>query len=58
MTDKPLTPGQEAFATGIAAGLSQAEAYRQAYPKAKAWIPVACEHPECPFPRKRSRRPD
>lgn len=37
MTDEKLTPGQEAFATGIAAGLSQAEAYRQAYPKAKAW---------------------
>ena len=34
---KPLTPKQEAFATGIASGLSQAEAYRQAFPKAQAW---------------------
>jgi phage terminase small subunit len=34
---KPLTPKQEAFATGVASGLSQAEAYRQAYPKAQAW---------------------
>lgn len=34
---KPLTPKQEAFATGIASGLSQAEAYRQAYPKAQSW---------------------
>lgn len=34
---KPLTPKQEAFATGIAAGLSQADAYRQAYPKSQAW---------------------
>lgn len=37
MTDQALTPKQEAFATGLAAGLSQAEAYRQAYPKAQAW---------------------
>lgn len=36
-TMKPLTPKQEAFATGVASGLSQAEAYRQAYPKAQAW---------------------
>lgn len=34
---KPLTPKQEVFATGIASGLSQAEAYRQAYPKSQAW---------------------
>ncbi len=34
---KPLTPKQEAFATGVASGLSQAEAYRQAYPKAQGW---------------------
>ena len=34
---KPLTPKQEAFATGIAAGLSQAEAYRQAFPNSKGW---------------------
>lgn len=37
MTDETLTPGQEAFAAGIAGGLSQAEAYRQAYPKARKW---------------------
>lgn len=34
---KPLTPKQEAFATGIASGLSQAEAYRQAFPKSQVW---------------------
>lgn len=33
----PLTPRQEAFATGVAAGYTQAEAYRQAYPKANNW---------------------
>lgn len=32
-----LTPKQETFAAGIASGLSQAEAYRQAYPKALKW---------------------
>ncbi len=37
MTDKPLTPKQEAFATGVAAGLSQAEAYRQAFPNSRGW---------------------
>ena len=35
--NKPLTPKQEAFATGIAAGLSQAEAYRQAFPNSQKW---------------------
>lgn len=32
-----LTPQQERFATGIASGLSQAEAYRQAYPRSRKW---------------------
>jgi phage terminase small subunit len=33
----PLTPQQETFATGVALGLSQAEAYRRAYPKSVKW---------------------
>ncbi len=37
MSDKPLTPKQEAFATGVASGLSQAEAYRQAFPQSRKW---------------------
>lgn len=32
-----LTPQQEQFATGLACGLSQAEAYRKAYPKSLKW---------------------
>jgi hypothetical protein len=32
-----LTPKQEAFAQGLASGLSQSEAYRVAYPKAQSW---------------------
>ncbi|MBI5255417.1 MAG: terminase small subunit [Burkholderiales bacterium] len=32
-----LTPQQEAFAVGLAAGLTQAEAYRRAYPRAQRW---------------------
>jgi phage terminase small subunit len=32
-----LTPKQEAFSVGLAEGLSQAAAYRQAYPKSRAW---------------------
>lgn len=32
-----LTAAQEEFAAGIAAGLSQADAYRKAYPKAQKW---------------------
>lgn len=32
-----LTPKQEAFATGIASGLSQADAYRSAYPRSVNW---------------------
>lgn len=36
---KPLTHQQEAFAQAVAAGKSQAEAYRIAYPKAERWKP-------------------
>ena len=32
-----LTPKQEAFATGLASGMSQSAAYRKAYPKARLW---------------------
>jgi hypothetical protein len=32
-----LTPKQEAFAQGLASGLSQSAAYRVAYPKAQSW---------------------
>lgn len=32
-----LSPKQEAFAAGVAQGLSQAEAYRRAYPRSSAW---------------------
>ena len=32
-----LTARQEAFAAGVAQGLSQAEAYRRAYPRSTAW---------------------
>lgn len=32
-----LSPRQEAFAAGVAAGLSQAEAYRQAFPHSQKW---------------------
>ena len=35
--DRGLTPQQEAFAAGLAAGLSQADAYRRAYPAAQKW---------------------
>ncbi len=37
MTGKALTAPQEAFARGVASGLSQAEAYRRAYPKSERW---------------------
>jgi len=37
LTSKPLTTQQEKFAQGVASGLSQAEAYRQAYPKSLKW---------------------
>lgn len=33
----PLTAKQEEFAAGIASGLSQAEAYRKAYPASTKW---------------------
>ncbi len=38
-TDKKtrLTPQQEKFAQGVASGKSQAEAYREAYPRSKKW---------------------
>lgn len=36
-----LTPQQEAFAVGLAAGLSQAEAYRRAYPRSLRWTDKA-----------------
>ena len=32
-----LTPQQEKFAQGVASGLTQSAAYRQAYPKSNAW---------------------
>lgn len=32
-----LTAKQETFATGVASGLSQAEAYRQAFPSSRKW---------------------
>lgn len=32
-----LTAKQEAFAQGLATGMTQAAAYRQAYPKAQGW---------------------
>lgn len=34
---RKLTPREEKFAQGVADGLSQAEAYRQAYPRAAKW---------------------
>lgn len=33
-----LTPKQETFATGLAKGLSQSEAYRRAYPTSLKWV--------------------
>lgn len=33
-----LTPKQELFVQGIISGLSQRQAYRQAYPSAKGWL--------------------
>ncbi len=32
-----LTPKQEKFAQGVASGKSQADAYREAYPRSKKW---------------------
>lgn len=39
MADKPvvLTAQQEAFALAVASGKSQADAYREAYPRSKKW---------------------
>jgi hypothetical protein len=37
VTEKALTPQQEKFAQGIAAGLSQSAAYRAAYPASLKW---------------------
>lgn len=34
---KALTPRQEAFARNVAAGMSQSDAYRQAYPRSMEW---------------------
>ena len=34
---KAPSPQQEKFARGVASGLSQAEAYRQAYPRSQKW---------------------
>ena len=39
VSETKLSPQQEKFALGVATGKSQAEAYRAAYPKAKAWKP-------------------
>ncbi|MBI3157609.1 MAG: terminase [Burkholderiales bacterium] len=36
-----LTPKREAFAAGLAQGLSQAEAYRRAFPRSAAWKDAA-----------------
>lgn len=38
---KPLTAQQEAFALHVAGGMSQSEAYRQAYPRSTKWKPEA-----------------
>lgn len=35
--ERGLTPSQETFAAGVAQGLTQAEAFRRAYPKSKGW---------------------
>jgi phage terminase small subunit len=36
-----LTPQQEKFAQSVVSGMSQAEAYRQAYPKSQKWKEAA-----------------
>lgn len=38
---KSLTPRQEAFARNVAAGMSQSDAYRQAYPRSMEWTQPA-----------------
>jgi hypothetical protein len=40
-----MTPQMEKFCQGIADGLSQADAYRAAYPKSKSWKPETL-HPQ------------
>ena len=37
MTDMKLTAQQERFALGVASGKTQADAYREAYPRSKKW---------------------
>ena len=37
MKHEGLTPMQEAFAAGLAKGMTQAAAYRKAYPKSRKW---------------------
>jgi hypothetical protein len=39
MTEKRLTSQQELFCQSFAAGLTQIDAYRQAYPKSEKWKP-------------------
>lgn len=41
MKAEGLTPQREAFAVALASGMSQAEAYRQAFPKSANWSPSA-----------------
>ena len=36
-TERKLTPKQEAFAQALATGVSQAQAYRKAFPTSKKW---------------------
>lgn len=38
LNEHGLTPKQEKFAQGIGSGLSQAEAYRKAYPSSLKWL--------------------
>lgn len=38
---KPLTASQEAFARGVASGMTQSDAYRKAYPRSCKWKPEA-----------------
>lgn len=35
--DKPLTPQKNKFAVAVASGMSQADAYRKAYPRSLKW---------------------
>lgn len=37
MTEKPLTVQREKFALGVASGKTQADAYREAFPRSKKW---------------------